>query len=328
MADNLKPYDPNKGFISFRLNPDAIKEEALNLIPWPVGTIAREMHRNPDGSIVETAKQVGRETPVLGSLLSGEYSDAAKEAFLLGMPVNMGANSPLSRSPKIKKEIAKNPNREYFNYGGDLYYKDKVNGKDYYINQYDKKDKLPFIDYYETFEGKNTGVYKYKDNKQVLDDLNVSERVYDDLEPVPNPPPGGLTERSGNLQKHERAIDVADQFLSSHKVPKNKEIYTNGPYVIVWDPKKQVGSEYSGYRTNNNNLVFDSPTPAKQPNKNWNKVDQQLRNQTPLERKLLEQDAEIFNINYEPLAVDDFIPATADNLSDYRWNNNYKYDLH
>lgn len=87
MADNLKPYDPNKGFISFRLNPDAIKEEALNLIPWPVGTVAREMYRNPDGSIVETAKQVGRETPVLGSLLSGEYSDAAKEAFLLGMPV-------------------------------------------------------------------------------------------------------------------------------------------------------------------------------------------------------------------------------------------------
>ena len=328
MADKLKPYDPNKGFISFRLNPDAIKEEALNLIPWPVGTIAREMYRNPDGSIVETAKQVGRETPVLGSLLSGEYSDAAKEAFLLGMPVNNAANSPLSRSPKIKKEIALNPNREYFNYGGDLYYKDKYRGKDHYINQYDKSDRLPVNDYYETFEGNNTGTFKYKDNKQVLDDLNVSERVYDDLEPVPNPPPGGLTERSSNLQKHERAIDVADQFLSSHKLPKNKEIYTNGFNVILWDPKKNMGSEYAGWSTRNNNLVFDSPTPAKQPNKYWNKVDQQFRNQTPLERKLLEQDAELFNINYEPLSVDDFIPATADNLSDYRWNNNTKYDLH
>lgn len=326
MADNLKPYDPNKGFISFRLNPDAIKEELISFVPY--NRTLRHIYNNPDGDIRETAKVAASETPVLGSLLAGEPTNAVKEAFLLGMPVNNAATSPLSRSPKIKKEIALNPNREYFNYGGDLYYKDKVNGKDYYINQYDKKDKLPFIDYYETFEGKNTGVYKYKDNKQVLDDLNVSERVYDDLEPVPNPPPGGLTERSGNLQKHERAIYVADQFLSSHKVPKNKEIYTNGPYVIVWDPKKNIGSEYSGYRTNNNNnLVFDSPTPAKQP-KNWNKVDQQFRNQTPLERKLLEQDAEVFNINYEPLSVDDFIPATADNLSDYRWNNNTKYDLH
>ena len=34
MADNLKPYDPNKGFISFRLNPDAIKEELKALIPY------------------------------------------------------------------------------------------------------------------------------------------------------------------------------------------------------------------------------------------------------------------------------------------------------
>lgn len=27
MADKLKPYDPNKGFISFRLDPDAVKED-------------------------------------------------------------------------------------------------------------------------------------------------------------------------------------------------------------------------------------------------------------------------------------------------------------
>ena len=103
MADNLKPYDPNKGFISFRLNPDAIKEEALNLIPWPVGTIAREMYRNPDGSAIETVKQVGRETPVLGSILSGEPTDALKEAILLGVPVG----------PKYKQGIKDLANKGY-----------------------------------------------------------------------------------------------------------------------------------------------------------------------------------------------------------------------
>ena len=34
MADNLKPYDPNIGFISFRLNPDAIIDELGNQIPY------------------------------------------------------------------------------------------------------------------------------------------------------------------------------------------------------------------------------------------------------------------------------------------------------
>lgn len=330
MADNLKPYDPNKGFISFRLNPDAIKEEALNLIPWPVGTIAREMYRNPDGSIVETAKQVGRETPVLGSLLSGEYSDAAKESFLFGMPVNMGATSSLSRSPKIKKEIAKSPNREYFNYNGDLYYKDKYRGEDHYINQYDKSDRLPVNDYYEAFEGNNTGTFKYKDNKQVLDDLNVSEKAYDDLVKIPpvngNP---GLMVRSRKLFKAEDAINTADQFLSSNKLPKNKELYANGSYVIVWDPKKKVGTEYTSW-ANGNGLSFRKYGQAPDPTQvsYWTKVDQQLRNQTPLERKLLEQDAELFNIKYDPLSVDDFKPATADNLHYYLGDNNRRYEEH
>lgn len=34
MADKLKPYDPNKGFISFKLNPDAINGPFLeDIIP-------------------------------------------------------------------------------------------------------------------------------------------------------------------------------------------------------------------------------------------------------------------------------------------------------
>lgn len=85
MADNLKPYDPNKGFISFRLNPEAIKEELISFVPY--NRTLRHIYNNPEGDIRETAKVAASETPILGSLLAGEPTNAVQEAFLLGMPV-------------------------------------------------------------------------------------------------------------------------------------------------------------------------------------------------------------------------------------------------
>lgn len=102
------PKEYKFGPISFRLDPDAIKEEALNMVPWPVGTIAREMYHNPDGSIVETAKQVGRETPIIGSILAGEPTDALKEAILMGMPVKAKkgyVTMPNGKKIKLDKEV-------------------------------------------------------------------------------------------------------------------------------------------------------------------------------------------------------------------------------
>lgn len=104
------PKEYKFGPISFRLDPDAIKEEALNLVPWPVGTIAREMYHNPDGSIVETAKQVGRETPIIGSILSGEPTDALKEAILIGMPTTKSrVKMPNGKTIYVDNDINVNP---------------------------------------------------------------------------------------------------------------------------------------------------------------------------------------------------------------------------
>lgn len=111
MADNLKPYDPNKGFISFRLNPDAIKEALIEQVPY--NRTLRYIYNNPEGDIRETAKFAASETPILGSLLAGEPVDAAKEAFLLGMPV---------KSTKALNKI--NPNSEIglaTGYGNDMF---------------------------------------------------------------------------------------------------------------------------------------------------------------------------------------------------------------
>ncbi len=106
MADNLKPYDPNKGFISFRLNPEAIKEELISFIPY--NRTLRYFHDNPDAPISETAKVAAYETPIIGALLSGEYSDAAKEAILMGMPVKAKkgyVTMPNGKKIRLDKEV-------------------------------------------------------------------------------------------------------------------------------------------------------------------------------------------------------------------------------
>lgn len=108
MADNLKPYNPNKGFISFRLNPESIKEELISFVPY--NRTLRYLHDNPDAPISETFKVAASETPILGSLLAGEPTDAAKEAFLFGLPIKAPA--------KFKKEISKLPNTTQFRQEG------------------------------------------------------------------------------------------------------------------------------------------------------------------------------------------------------------------
>lgn len=96
MADNLKPYDPNKGFISFRLNPDAIKEALIEQVPY--NRTLRYFHNNTDAPISETARVAASETPVLGSILGGEPTDALKEALLFGTPI---------KAPLAKKQLSK-----------------------------------------------------------------------------------------------------------------------------------------------------------------------------------------------------------------------------
>ena len=99
MAEGLKPYNPNKGFISFRLNPDEIKEELISMIPY--NRTIRNIYNNPEGDIRETAKIAVSETPFIGSLLAGEPTNAAKEAFLLGAPIK----APVAVKKSLMKEF-------------------------------------------------------------------------------------------------------------------------------------------------------------------------------------------------------------------------------
>lgn len=133
MADKLKPYDPNKGFISFKLDPDYIVDQLGNLIPYrnTIGMIDSEAPWS------EVGKSALSETPVLGRLLAGEPLDAAKEAFFLGSPVKAPA--------KFKKEISKLPKTTQFRQEGSNT-----------IRAYDPKSGKSWVIYVED----NGGIYK------------------------------------------------------------------------------------------------------------------------------------------------------------------------
>lgn len=126
MADNLKPYNPNKGFISFRLNPDAIIDELGNLIPFrqTIGLLDSE------APWAEVGKSAVREIPFLGSLLAGEYGDAIKEAVLFGMPI---------KAPAAKKQLSKFKPGTEFKDNGNNYVIAKEPGarkaKEYYLDE-------------------------------------------------------------------------------------------------------------------------------------------------------------------------------------------------
>lgn len=128
MADNIKPYDPNKGFISFRLNPDAIKEALMEQVPY--NRTLRYFHDNPDVQISETAKVAASETPILGSLLAGEPVDAAKEAILFVAPI---------KAPAAKKQLSKfKPGTEFKDNGNNYVIAKEPGGrkaKEYYLDE-------------------------------------------------------------------------------------------------------------------------------------------------------------------------------------------------
>ena len=95
----MEPYNPNKSFIQFRLNPDAIKEELRGIIP---GYRAVEYYRNnPDSSISNTLDLLAED--VVPFYAAHKYGanpgDYIKEAVLLAAP-----GSPRYKNGKIKPD--------------------------------------------------------------------------------------------------------------------------------------------------------------------------------------------------------------------------------
>lgn len=95
MPESFKPYDPNKSWIEWKLDPNYIIDQLGNLIPYrhTIGLMDSEAPWS------EVGKSALRETPILGSLLAGEPTDALKEAILFSTPIKVPA--------KAKADISK-----------------------------------------------------------------------------------------------------------------------------------------------------------------------------------------------------------------------------
>lgn len=168
------PQEYKYGPISFRLNPDAIKEQLWGLIPY--NQTLRHIHNNPEGDISETLKIAARETPILGSILAGEPSDAVKEAVLIAVPGPKSSKADVYNHQR--KFVNDNPNKQFVDINGDLFIKE-ANGDiitKYYQKARPTGKQIPI--------GNNNKALKYIDDSEIYMNShpNMFQEVYEDIQ--------------------------------------------------------------------------------------------------------------------------------------------------
>lgn len=288
----MEPYNPNKSFISFRLNPDAIKEELISFIPY--NRTLRHIYNNPEGDIRETAKVAASETPILGSLIAGEPVDAVKEAFLMGMPMK-SAN-------KVKADALANPQRKYLNASGDLiYYDPKKPGSAYYA-----KDDTKFSDV-------RADIAPYKDNKSVIRDIEATEEMMKDYTPLEV----DANTYHGLAEAEQGAKDYIS--LRKTKLKPDQELYVNphhGSSVIVWNKSKNKGVHYNVYGGKYGLPKYvvreNNVSPGQMPS--YVLYDNNFINNKSLLEKKLKGDVNLFNAKHGSASeLDDWVEMNIDN---------------
>lgn len=209
----MEPYNPNKSFIQFRLNPDAIKEELISFVPY--NRTLRHIYNNPEGDIRETAKVAASETPIIGSLLAGEPTNAVKEAFLMGLPGKRG--SRMVDASSVIEEINKHPKRKYYNLDNNaLVYK---SGKKYRTVPGDWEH-----------EPLNKAT-PYNDYMAAIKDVKESEYLTNKYAPI--------NELYYDVRKKQTGLNSYNEFIRNNKVKPNEEVFysdissgNNGFYEI------------------------------------------------------------------------------------------------
>lgn len=292
----MEPYNPNKSFIQFRLNPYAIKEELISFIPY--NRTLRNIYNNPEGDIMETAKVAASETPVIGSLLAGEPSNAVKEAFLMGIPWKYPGGNRRQRiadATELRDAVNANPRRKYYNldnnalvYKSGNKYRTAVGG----------------------WEHKPINTSKpYNNLNEVLKDINESEALMNKYFPINN--------LYYDIDSKQRGLNSYNEFIRTNKVKPNEEVFysdissgNNGFYdinVLDKNTGKVKGYDYNvmtkKYELNPREVDFDMLVDGalKKP---VQQADIDLLN------KKLNEDVGLFNIelddypNYTPIRRD------------------------
>lgn len=185
----MEPYNPNKSFIQFRLNPDAIKEELISFIPY--NRTLRHIYNNPEGDIRETAEVASSETPILGSLLAGEPTNAVKEAVLLGSPVKykelrntVKGNKPKGSWVDINGKFEDVPDARYNGY---YHWKEQNPNEVHFYELEDANQALKYIDDSEQYMSIHSNPYKFDVNNPMIKEAMDLMEMEGNLDKITNP---------------------------------------------------------------------------------------------------------------------------------------------
>lgn len=297
----MEPYNPNKSFIRFRLNPDAIKEELISFVPY--NRTLRHIYNNPEGDIRETAKIALSETPVLGSILAGEPTDAVKEAVLMGIPLKTGPNGKRrADATEFRDAVNANPRRQYYNFdNSEVVYK---SGNKYRtaVGGWDVNPR--------------NSPKPYNNLNEVLKDINESEYLTNKYLPI--------NEAYYDIKNKQAGLNSYNEFIRTNKVKPNEEVLysdiggtTYGLYDIhVLD--KNTG-KVKAYR-------YNGMTKKYEPSDVFNDVNDLVpgakikpvqQSDIDLLNKKLQQDVQSFNIEIDDYP--DYSPIHKDAIWDWKF---------
>lgn len=190
----MEPYNPNKSFIQFRLNPDAIKEELRGIIP---GYRAVEYYRNnPDSSITNTLDLLAED--VVPFYAAHKYGanpgDYIKEAVLLGSPVKykelrnkVKGNKPNGSWIDANGEFKDVSNAEYNGYYD---WKEENPNEVHFYELEDANQALKYIDDSEQYMSTHSNPYDMKNNygspifKEAMDLMNMESKIESITNPI------------------------------------------------------------------------------------------------------------------------------------------------
>lgn len=294
----MEPYNPNKSFISFRLNPDAIKEELISFVPY--NRTLRHIYNNPDGDIRETAKVAASETPIIGSLLAGEPTNAAKEAFLMAIP-RVGSNGKrIADATSLRDAVNAHPRRKYYNLDNEfVVYK---SGNDYKVVN-TGTELVPLH-----------GVKPYNNYKEALKDINESEYLANKYDPI--------NESYYDIKSKQEGLKSYNEFIRTNKVKPNEEVFYDatgtGPYnffgINVLNKNtgkvKSYGYDANAKKYKSNNVIYDVNDLV--PSAKTKPVQQ---SDIDLLNKKLQEDVELFNIELDNYP--DYTPIKRDAIWDW-----------
>lgn len=295
----MEPYNPNKSFISFRLNPDAIKEELISFIPY--NRTLRHIYNNPEGDIRETAKVAASETPIIGSLLAGEPTNAVKEAIIMGLPVKGGPNGTrIADASSLRDVVNAHPRMKYYNL--DNKYVAYKSGNNYLDVRNGLSRNYP-----------NNPPKPYKNYKEVLKDINESEYLTNKYNPI--------NDLYYDIKSKQQGLNSYNEFIRTHKVKPNEEVLyndlgsgSNGFYDIsLLDKNTGIVESYSYDGMTKKYEPYNHIRSSRLLPRAMNKPVQQ--SEIDLMNKKLQEDVNLFNIELDNYP--DYSPIHRDAIWDW-----------